>query len=282
MTTPVRFELANDQVHQINTWSEYEKAVRHPNLEGWAFRGQGSSLWPVESSLSRYLRNYRIHPAAWAIQERRILSLFQRKAHLFLDHIPANNDYFHWLGLMQHHGAPTRLIDFTWSPEVAAFFALERAQLGKKCAVWAIATSKLWNATYRFSDKVVGAKSLSLREPANYEEYYLNNEVPFVSTDDPFIMNQRIIAQSGTFVVPGVLDRAVEEIVTDQGSDQPEAWIRQFVMDVDEVRADAMAALYRMDSTEWLVRSLMSWRPIGPMTPRGFSPCPTTGPNSRN
>ena len=37
---------------------------------------------------------------------------------------------------MQHHGAPTRLIDFTWSPYVAAFFALERAT--GDAAVWAV------------------------------------------------------------------------------------------------------------------------------------------------
>jgi len=37
---------------------------------------------------------------------------------------------------MQHHGAPTRLIDFTWSPYVAAFFALERTLADG--VVWAI------------------------------------------------------------------------------------------------------------------------------------------------
>ena len=130
---------------------------------------------------------------------------------------------------------------------VLGSYALERAQPGGKCAVWGIATPKLWNTAYRFDEKVIDAKALSLRKPANYEDYYLSSDVPFVSTDDPLIMNQRIIAQSGTFVVPGVLHLAVEEIVTKQGAAYPADWIVQFVIDVDAVRSDAMAALYRMN-----------------------------------
>src|SRR5216684_3693164 len=64
------------------------------------------------------------------------------QAHLFLAHVPDDADSFHWLALMQHHGAPTRLLDFTWSPYVAAFFALERAT--SDAAIWAINLPLLW------------------------------------------------------------------------------------------------------------------------------------------
>jgi len=37
---------------------------------------------------------------------------------------------------MQHHGAPTRLLDATYSVYVAAYFALE--ETWNDCAVWAI------------------------------------------------------------------------------------------------------------------------------------------------
>jgi hypothetical protein len=241
------FTLNHTQFVAITAWADYEAAIRDAGLHGWAFRGQSSAAWPVESALTRRFIRYGVHPSAWPLQERRILSLFKRKAHLFLEHIPDETDYFQWLGLMQHHGAPTRLLDFTWSPEVAAFFALESATPGTHCSVWALCVPKLWNASFRIGDRELNASALSLRQPANYETHYLPNAFPFVSTDDPFVMNQRIIAQSGTFVVPGTLTQPVEQILSDLGGSRPAEWIKKFELDVDSVRPTGMSALYRMN-----------------------------------
>jgi hypothetical protein len=234
---------------EISRWLEFEKAIRDTAFKGWAFRGQGSAKWPIMSSLSRHLSAFNIHPDAWPIQEYRILRLFKRKSHLFLQHIPKDTDTFQWLGLMQHHGCPTRLIDFTWSPEVAAFFSIERAQpsSGNQCAVWAISIPRLWETQFRFDSVAVYMNDLSLRHAGNYTKYYLPNDKAFISTDDPFVMNQRIIAQSGTFVVPGLLDRGIESIVAEVAEGNLEDYLTKFVIDVESVRADAMKDLYRMN-----------------------------------
>src|ERR1035438_5269080 len=100
--------------------------IPKPPYSNWAFRGERDERWPLYSSLSRYLQNFGVARGAWPEQEGRILRIFKRKAHQFLDKPPDADDDFQWMALMQHHGAPTRLIDFTWSPYVAAFFALER------------------------------------------------------------------------------------------------------------------------------------------------------------
>jgi hypothetical protein len=102
------------KVLHFDSWERFRKTIEGSEYESWAFRGQSSAEWPLYSSLSRYLMSYQIHPDAWPQQEYRILRIFKRKAHLFLDHLPEENDSFQWLALMQHHGAPTAILILAW------------------------------------------------------------------------------------------------------------------------------------------------------------------------
>jgi hypothetical protein len=56
-------------------------------------------------------------------EEKELLNRFRHKSYGQLEKIP-HNDWI-WLALGQHHGLPTRLLDWTFSPLVAAYFATE-------------------------------------------------------------------------------------------------------------------------------------------------------------
>jgi hypothetical protein len=219
--------------------------ARTESQPGWAFRGEASAQWPLVSSLTRRLQTYcNDDPTLWPLREQRALRVFRRKAHIYLADRGALDDDLRCMALMQHHGAPTRLLDFTKSPYVAAFFALENAVTD--AAVYALNTPALWSAAPRF-DPTLTRERIDPRVPGNFERHFLDNRRPLLWFGEPLEMDRRLVAQSGLFVVPGLLDQPLERIL--ESYPQPEPTIVKYVLPL-ELRAEAMQSLYRMNVTQ--------------------------------
>jgi hypothetical protein len=231
------------QTTVLSDWLQFMELTS--KLDGWAFRGQQKATWRLESSLSRYMRDYVQDRSQWRAREERAIRVFRRKAHNFLAHPDLLKDDLRCLALMQHHGAPTRLLDFTKSPFAAAFFALERAT--EDAAVYALNTPALWNN--RALPKANPSLTRDVIDPRvqdNFERYFFSNANEIIWFGEPTEMDDRLIAQSGTFVVPGVIDKPLHDIL--DGYESHEELLHKIVLP-SRIRVDAMKWLYRMNIT---------------------------------
>jgi hypothetical protein len=180
------------------------------------YRGGADARWGLLTSLDR-LGGVN-PPHTKSNLEEHILRNFIRYSRPYLAASPANE--WELLVQAQHHGLPTRLLDWTYSPLVAAHFATLAHQPGADVAVWRLD----WQQVHRrfgFPPLALLIEDLANLFPGEraFTPWALingsRNAKPFACMVDPPTISARIASQSATFTICSdkqkTFDRFLEE-----------------------------------------------------------------------
>jgi FRG domain-containing protein len=166
------------------------------------YRGDPDATWPLLTSLDKLGGAKSPHTKAGL--EEHILRNFIRYSRPYFTHPPENE--WEVLVAAQHHGLPTRLLDWTYSPLVAAHFATVEPDYGSDRVVWRLD----WKSVHRFfrlpelalliqdlegilgGDRPMTPWAL-FSTPADGK--------PFACMLEPPSLSPRIVAQSATFTL---------------------------------------------------------------------------------
>lgn len=225
-------------------WQEVETTFQGSN---WLFRGQADARWELQTSFERAFQV--LDRSLWRAVEDYSLTAFKRRLHLFDDNVPSDSDVLEWLALMQHHGCPTRLLDWTRSPYVAAFFALD-GDFDAAPAIWAIDTLVLQNDLYELDDELLEFASKGLRtgSPEVFGPHIVMGTKRGIYPVVPKRQNARLSAQQGVFLVEGDLSAGFAENLNThfrEGSLWKPSMFKLVIELSREERFNAMATLRR-------------------------------------
>lgn len=135
LTRPVGLNVMNRT--RVTSWNELQDSLFeeswNPELgrfrSRFAFRGLSDAQYPLETTLIRLSGKF-------VELERHILRNFRKYAHR---NVVERDSLWHWLSVAQHHGLPTRLLDWTYSPFIAAHFATANVDnFNTDGAIWAV------------------------------------------------------------------------------------------------------------------------------------------------
>jgi hypothetical protein len=196
-----------DEIEIRSVASLIEQLNGLPN--NFIFRGHANADWELQSSLERIIGS------KWSVDEARrfeeySLAQFQSKFHLYDRENMQPESKLAWLSIMQHYGVPTRLLDFTESPYVALYFALESytPHSNADFSIFAIdysATMECSIAHVRSKDSAFNETRASIFEK---QDDVFENIVDRFSYDiawiaEPKQLNARLDRQAGSFLLSG-------------------------------------------------------------------------------
>ena len=175
----------------INSVTDLLEQVKRLDLQAdsFMFRGHSQWSWSLVPAIGRMYSSL-IDYQDWNLFETELIGEFRQYSRPFLTAEPRS--WVEWLVVAQHHGLPTRLLDWTTNPIKALFFAVDDPRHQSDGALWAFEPG----LSFR------GSPSSTVAVPSGDMGWIESAEsVEQLESFFPDHLNPRVIAQESCFTL---------------------------------------------------------------------------------
>jgi len=197
-------------IHDFVEWTEqivWSCTDQDLALESPWFRGVASSDFKLTPSL------YRSEVGKEITSDADLRAEFKRRGLPLVAERPPRDDW-EWYFLMQHYGAPTRLLDWTDSALVALYFAITSSGGDGAAATPAVWALNPWKWNEKVGMQFAGPLVSTLPEMSHYlGPPYEESQLPkYPVALDPTFIAQRMLVQHSHFTLHGCDFRGLDEM----------------------------------------------------------------------
>lgn len=200
-----RSETGRMEEIRVRSWAELSERLYENSYQPalgrtrspYAFRGVSDRNYPLTTTLIRLGGDY-------AAMEHHLLRNFRKYAK---HEVVEQDSIWNWLAVAQHHGLPTRLLDWTFSPTVAMHFATGRLdRFDRDGVIWTVdftRAHRLLPASLRDSLAEEGSEVFTVemleRSARSLAELEKLSERSFLLFFEPPSLDERIVNQFALF-----------------------------------------------------------------------------------
>jgi hypothetical protein len=209
----------NEAIIRVDSFEEcMELFSRSGKLSTFGyFRGHSNAEYALTSTLDRFGND------KYGQNEKLLIRQFRKVApnYLALGQLPKTT--FEWLALMQHYGAPTRLLDLTTSPFIALYFAVMNYEEEKDAAVWRLNPSLLHEGSveglkesgFPFQLSKHGFHQPEMITDTYFHEAFFSGKHKACFILEPENTEKRLYQQQGAFLVSSGIGLRTDEVLSE-------------------------------------------------------------------